>query len=306
LHLVDPHAPYSPPSDLSRQYCGSGIPEEEPGFAAGLVDELRSSLEETPSEEFSSEQFVTGEQLRWLSDAYDGDIALGDRWLGEVLYLLEELGLTDKTVIAFTSDHGEEIFDHGWVTHGQSVFQELVHVPLVLAGPGVPVGERRTQPVSNRHLAPTLALLAGTRMSRIPDAVDLIGSEPSDPDPCFFETSAGVWGQESNVAIVGVVLGDWSLHLKVNPGGRNALDPGPPEDWSEVEARLFHLSEDPGEQNDVATSYPDRVQAMRSILEERYRELARDRSNSQSRSGAGTAELLEQIGYGGMVESEED
>ena len=102
-----------------------------------------------------SEQFGTKEEL----DLYDGEIAWTDFHVGRVLDVLGESGLDEHTLIVFTSDHGEEFSDHGGLYHRNTLYREVLHVPLIVR---VPQGERgRTnRPTSLVDVAPTILELA--------------------------------------------------------------------------------------------------------------------------------------------------
>jgi arylsulfatase A-like enzyme len=92
---------------------------------------------------------------------YDGDILYADTEVGRLLDGLERLGLEPSTAVLVTADHGEEFFDHGNWGHGQSVYDELVHVPLILRLPrGAAGGSRVAAPVSHADVVPTLLSLA--------------------------------------------------------------------------------------------------------------------------------------------------
>jgi arylsulfatase A-like enzyme len=66
---------------------------------------------------------------------YDGDVLYADTELGRLLAGLDALGLASTTAVLVTADHGEEFFEHGNWGHGQSVYNELIRVPLVLRLP---------------------------------------------------------------------------------------------------------------------------------------------------------------------------
>ena len=67
----------------------------------------------------------------------------------------------DNTIIVFTSDHGELFGEHGLLGHGQNHYEQLLHVPLIFAGPGIPKGKREKNIISNLDLMPTLKDLLG-------------------------------------------------------------------------------------------------------------------------------------------------
>jgi arylsulfatase A-like enzyme len=66
---------------------------------------------------------------------YDASIRYWDDALREFLGALDERGILSHVVLIYTSDHGEEFFDHGWAVHGHSLYEELVHVPLLMSFP---------------------------------------------------------------------------------------------------------------------------------------------------------------------------
>jgi len=71
-----------------------------------------------------------------LSDIYDGEIAYFDTHFGRLIAHLKQAGLYDKAVIAVTSDHGEEFQEHGGWWHGTTLYEEQIHVPLVIKRAG--------------------------------------------------------------------------------------------------------------------------------------------------------------------------
>jgi len=94
---------------------------------------------------------------------YDGGILAADGFVGEIEAALREAGILDRTLIVVSSDHGEALAEDG-VTIGhpsRESFDELIHVPMIFAGPGVPVGRRIESIVENVDIVPTLVDLAG-------------------------------------------------------------------------------------------------------------------------------------------------
>lgn len=99
-----------------------------------------------------------------LQPMYRGGVHDFDVWFGELLTTLRTVQ-RDNLVLILTSDHGEAFGEHGSLLHGDTVYQEEVHVPLVLRGPGLPAG-LRTEPVGLIDLAPTLLELANVATPR--------------------------------------------------------------------------------------------------------------------------------------------
>src|SRR5688572_13999121 len=158
LHLADPHMPLQPLSEGLRTLA----PGVTPAFLArcnGFWAATSKGQAVREGGRLALDEIATAEEREWTLQLYDASVWTGDHWLGELVSELEALDLSEETVVAFTSDHGEELFERGFLGHGQSVRNELVRVPLVLAGPGVPA-RVNLEPVSSRILAPLLAGLA--------------------------------------------------------------------------------------------------------------------------------------------------
>lgn len=97
---------------------------------------------------------------RFPGDPYRGEIAYADHNLGRILKMLDDGGLLEHTVVAFTADHGDGLGEHGEQTHSLFIYDSTVHVPLLLSGPGVPEGRRVDDLVRTIDIAPTLLRLA--------------------------------------------------------------------------------------------------------------------------------------------------
>jgi arylsulfatase A-like enzyme len=104
-------------------------------------------------------------------DAYDGAIAYLDTSIRALLDALQQRGLLDNTLVIIASDHGEQFGEHRLLAHGNSVFPQLVHVPLLLRLPGVvPAGVRIEQGASLVDIPATVMQLTGAATSPFPGA----------------------------------------------------------------------------------------------------------------------------------------
>ena len=153
LHYTDPHEPYLPPPRWRDPLASS-----------------EAAIDETLllGKRFTREPLAEAE-LSAVRARYRAEIAFVDHEIGR---LLEVVG--DDAVVALTGDHGEEFREHGGFLHGHSLYQELLHVPLILAGPGVPMGKTVTTPVSHVDILPTLIKRAGLRAPVDFDGRDLL------------------------------------------------------------------------------------------------------------------------------------
>jgi len=149
------HSPYDPPSEeraaLVRSYAGAlGERVHPPDHDWG-----RAHIENT----------LAAEDVRYIADLYDAEIAYLDREVGRVVEELERRGLWANTFFVVTSDHGEELADHGHFGHGFSLYREQLHVPLIVHKKGAFEGGAVIEhPVHGLDLAPTVARVAGARI----------------------------------------------------------------------------------------------------------------------------------------------
>jgi arylsulfatase A-like enzyme len=123
VHTMDPHVPYTPPPPFDARYG-------------------KAPTAEKPAADPRSDYHQPADRQR-LIDQYDGEIAYGDQEFGRFVRELKARGLYDRALIVFMADHGEEFQDHGQFTHGKSVFDELIHVPMVVKFPGGRAAGRR-------------------------------------------------------------------------------------------------------------------------------------------------------------------
>jgi len=127
VHLFDPHMSYEPPLAYARRF-DPGLGSVEPGSYERLsryVDGLHDDAPAIPPAELA--------QARAL---YDGEIRYVDAELERLFGVLGEEGLLDDTLVVFTSDHGEELDDHGSMEgHQWTLYDEVLRVPLILVFP---------------------------------------------------------------------------------------------------------------------------------------------------------------------------
>jgi arylsulfatase A-like enzyme/Flp pilus assembly protein TadD len=112
-------------------------------------------------------------KTRFAKRPYDGEVAYVDQELGRLLQGLEQSGRRVNTLVAVTADHGEGLGEHGEASHSYLIYDSVLHVPLLLAGPGVPAGRRVPTVVSTTGLAATLLHLAGLPALAKTDVGDL-------------------------------------------------------------------------------------------------------------------------------------
>jgi len=219
-HYIDPHIPYDPPARYREEFAQSH------GFAL-----------------FNERKRAVG------IDLYDGEIRYADDGLEQLVTKLRELGVWENTLFVFTSDHGEEFFEHGVLGHGFSLYQEVVNVPLLFRGPGVPA-KTYAAPVQIVDLAATVLALAGTEVQEFGDGRSFHRAllAPATPPPAalFLESEFGQDDADPRAFVFnGVRQGQWKLVLTE----KNQFFP--PQDPRNGREALYDLASDPSERRNL-------------------------------------------------------
>ncbi|MGI8786055.1 MAG: sulfatase-like hydrolase/transferase [Acidobacteriota bacterium] len=125
-------------------------------------------------------------------DLYGGEIAYTDAQVGRLLEFLRQSGLQDRTLVVFLADHGESLGEHGEFTHGVFLYDSTMHVPLIVAGPGIPAGRVVTQQVRSIDVMPTVTALLGVNAGGQVQGASLVPAlvegKPVRTNYCYMET----------------------------------------------------------------------------------------------------------------------
>jgi len=274
LHFYDVHSDYDPRPEYVQLFA-----ESYDGPATGATRQLSA--------------FRTGEIQLGLGDArhlmnlYDAGIRQLDDELARLFQELESGGHLEDTLLVITSDHGEEFLEHGSFLHGRTLHQELVRVPLIFWGAGVPAGVRIEQPVSLVDVLPTLLTRVGAPLPEHIDGIDVSAlwwlEDPAASErPIFAEADNWIANEDRNFRRA-VRLGPWTLHY----------------DAESDSAALYDLRSDPLEQRDRSGENPQLAAQLRLAL---ARFLPRSQRKAPPPPPAELLETLRQLGY---LEAEE-
>ncbi|MCD4701029.1 MAG: sulfatase [Candidatus Aegiribacteria sp.] len=165
LHFFDVHTPYDPPPPYDNMY----FPDD--------------TLEVYYWEITDDGRIVHPEHLEHFLSRYDGGITWVDTQLGRLFSELRLRGYADSTIIMVAADHGEEFLEWGWVGHGGQLYQELLHVPLFMSGPGIPAGEIIMEPAGLFDILPTLLSICSIENTTCVEGVDLFSLAARDIRP---------------------------------------------------------------------------------------------------------------------------
>ncbi|MGA1876051.1 MAG: sulfatase-like hydrolase/transferase, partial [bacterium] len=222
---------------------------------------------------------------------YDGEIAYTDSCLGPLLDGLKKLGVSDKTVIILTSDHGEGLGEHGESTHAVFLYDSTLHIPLILKiPPGVIPRLQNMKPeitsmVSLLDIFPTIMDLFSLR----PDQIDL-NQWPGKSLIPLIEGSCQIHQEEIFCE---------TLYPELNFGW-SRVEGIRTHDWKYVKSprsELYHLSEDPNETVNLLSNQSLRAQGWEERLIRLKKNLEREKRQPQVITDSDVLQRLESLGY---------
>jgi choline-sulfatase len=237
VHYFDPHLVYDPPDEFREK------------FAADLDQSARDNAFGTIAEMIKlrrGQLAVSRERVKRLEKLYDGEVAYVDQQVGRLLDELQSSGVLDNTIVVLTADHGEEFNDHDGFEHGHTVYEELVHVPLVFLGKSIPQGVTPPDVVGLIDVAPTLCDLARIDFPQSfagRSLIPAIDGETMPPQALLYQWN--MWGPP----VEGLRKAQYKLI--VHP----------------QRAELYDIVADPQEKNDLVTAQPEVVKQMKDDLD---------------------------------------
>jgi arylsulfatase A-like enzyme len=279
LNYHEPHLDYDPPGEYIEQVTPEGT---TPPDADGVNQEAWAYV--TGEVEMDESDF---ERLRLL---YDAELRYLDSRLGELFDSLEEEELLEETLVVVTSDHGENLGDHGLMGHQYCLYDSLVHVPLIVRGPGVEPGTRDGF-VELRDLYPTILDAAG--VEEVPPERDIRG----DPDREL--VAAEYWTPPCPTSELRADYGELPERVQKFDRGLQAVRT---HEWKLVlgtdgSTQLYDLSEDPGEKTDVSQDHPDVVDELSEEIQSRFDPITADDDYTKPDVSPVVTNRLEDLGY---------
>ncbi|MCY3796168.1 MAG: sulfatase-like hydrolase/transferase [Chloroflexi bacterium] len=231
VSFVGPHDPFDPPTEYAERYRDAAMPDAVP-----------KRLDGKPQWLLNRQKDPSAEELAHIRRQYCALIKLIDDQVGLLLDALTRRDMLDNTVIIFTSDHGEMLGDHG-LFQKQVAYEPSIHIPLLVAGPGMEPGKVSDTIVDMMDLNPTICALAG------------VESAPNMDARSFDQILLGQH-TEHRQEIMTALTNFRCLRTATTKFVDNGNDM--PE--------LYDLAHDPQETHNIAADCPDQVAAMRERL----------------------------------------
>ncbi len=255
IHTYEAHIPYR-----NRDFVGDRVLERiGPSFELALKREIENG-----------ELDLTEAEADYIRDLYDGDIRSADRYVGEFVELLDELGLDERTLVVVTSDHGEDMGERfrGHIGgHGHSLRDELLLVPLVIRDPTRQFAKRRVDvQVRILDVLPTVADLLGVALDGEVAGRSLLPVMMGDE----VEHRVAMAGENRRgTARIALRDGRYKYIAAIEKGPPAHEMPGPPA----PRVQLYDLEVDPGETTNLARKRPQLEQQFARQLANWFNEL---------------------------------
>jgi arylsulfatase A-like enzyme len=240
LRHMDPHAPYLPPAPFERMF-----------YHGNECDPRNHSMDPVmsfkPFRDFFATWMPPGIRDKdYIIAQYDGAVAYMDAAIQTILNAVETLDILDNTIVVINSDHGETLYDHDCYFDHHGMYDQTLHVPLILHYPrAVPAGKRVSGFNRQQDLVPTLLELAGVESEITFDGkslMRLVDGSVASYDSEFYITEC-TWMRKH-----GWRTSEWKLIVALEP-----------DFHFKPVIELYNLIEDPGENNNVAESEPEVV-----------------------------------------------
>ena len=264
LRHMDPHAPYLPPEPYERIFysgdeCDPANESMDPVLA---FKPFRDFLASWLPPGITDQEYVTAQ--------YDGAIAYMDAAIQTIFTALESRGVLDETIVAVNGDHGETLYEHDCFFDHHGIYDNVLHVPLILRYPAkLPAGKRVAGFNQHKDLVPTLLELAGIDAGIDPstgsgDVLSLSKGRRFDGRSLLPMIRGEVASHESEFYITectwmrkhGWRTPQWKLILALEP-----------DFHFKPAVELYNLVEDPDENRNVAEQNPDVVMALTARMQ---------------------------------------
>ena len=249
LHTYQPHEPYRPHQKFTDIFYPGTTRRFPRGYPPGLF-------------QVGASRALNEEELRSVQALYDGEIRYCDASLDAFYHRLEEKGLLENTLFIILSDHGEGFMEHRLMGHGNSLYEEALHIPLIFHMPAKIPGGRVIQAFARSiDIAPTILEIAACPLPASFTGVSLFSL--FDSQESFPSITSLLYLYPRRTATF------YETHALRTPRYKyiSSTDPAQPP-------ALFDLDGDPGEEENLASSRPRIVREMKEKLD---RALARHR-----------------------------
>lgn len=248
VHLYDAHLDYDPPAPYRTKFTG-GRSQPAPPLTRDVCLGMRRDGGAAPP---------TAADTEYIRGVYEGEVAFVDENVGRLVSALKDMGLYDRAIIVVTSDHGEEFWEHGGFAHGHTLYDELIHVPLIIKLP------------ADVHAVQHDVSWQVRTIDALPTVFDYLGVAvpPTFAGRSLLEFVRGEPRGHRDAFSEGVQYGPPRISWRM-AGYKYIQGVGDDDGVGE----LYDWKSDPGETHNLAGEYPDIARRLRSECEGFYKDL---------------------------------
>lgn len=259
VHIKEPHLPFAPSEKNANRWIDTS--RSSPGIDAVRDYWVIFRPEVDVPYRHPGKVAFTDEDIPVIRALYDGDVADADERLGKLIERMRDNGLLERTIVVISADHGEELFEHGWIGHASTsydgkLYDELIRIPLLIRLPDASKRGRFDALAQGTDLMPTLFDILGFDAGQLDPAMQghslmpvVDGEAQEVRDYVFAETTIKGWTTpkgEMGRRVVAVRSRNQKL-MRVPVGERG-------EEGEGFRVEGYDLRDDPGEQSDIYAS----------------------------------------------------
>lgn len=252
IHYWDPHWPFDPPHEY-REMFYEGDPTDPDNHALDSWFDQPLGAAARATWLRTADGLITDE--KYVAALYDQEIRYLDDGIGQLLQSLDELGLTENTLVLFTGDHGESMTEHGIYFDHHGLYDATLHVPLIASWPGrLPAGARLPQMLQVSDIAPTIL-----------EAVGL--DAPFEMEGCSFWKL--LTGEETNGGHARVISLEctWQAKWSLRTDRYKFILAREPDFYGTPMRELYDLAVDPDETTNLVEAQPELAAQFEAELE---------------------------------------
>ncbi|MDB2253506.1 sulfatase [Halorubrum ezzemoulense] len=288
INYLEPHLEYRPPREFAEEYLPEGVSYAE---AMEVNQDAWSYI--------ANDVEMTDRDFEILEALYHAEIAYLDERIGELRRLLEEAGEWEDTIFVVTGDHGENIGDHGLMDHQYSLHDTLIHVPLVIHGGAFTGGKTVDDIVQLTDIAPTLLDAAGIDTDEFVEESQGRSFHPdAETEPREYAFAEYLAPQPSMEALAKRVsdlpeeVYEYDRSLRAIRSKNWKLIRG-----SDGSIELYHVADDPGELENLASERSEKVSELESELDAWLGSFEHADATGDADMSDSTKDRLEDLGY---------
>lgn len=255
FHFWDPHTPYLPPVPFDRMFYRGD--EKDP-----QNDSMNALWRFENFNRYFAEWMPGVTDIEFPKAQYDAEIAYMDACLASVLTRMDELGISDETLLILTADHGEELDEHGhWFDH-HGLYDTNLHIPLIMRCPSrLPAAQRIGGLTTMLDVAPTILDILGH--------ADVAKQEQMQGRSLLSLIDSPAATQRGTTDYIHITENTWMKKRGIRTHRWKLIVPlTVPDLHGNADTELYHLVDDPGELHNIAAERPEIVARLTRLMDE--------------------------------------